>query len=143
LRRAYAFERLDDDHPAAATRASARRRRCFGLAVGLIVALWGETLGGGEQLAGALDVARSNRSSEQAVVADAMETAWQHVQEKAADELGRVERYGPEPVAAFDPVVLTWGATGQGFNSFVHGAARWSFQLRKLGLDVSVSASAG
>jgi len=69
LRRAYAFERLDDDHPAAATRASARRRRCFGLAVGLSVALWGETLGGGEQLAGALDVARSNRSSEQAVVA--------------------------------------------------------------------------
>jgi len=38
----------------------------------------------------ALDVARSNRSSEQAVVADAMETAGQHVQEKAADELGRV-----------------------------------------------------
>jgi hypothetical protein len=68
LRRAYAFERLDDDHPAAATRASARRRRCFGLAVGLSVALWGETLGGGEQLAGALDVVRSNRSSEQAVV---------------------------------------------------------------------------
>ena len=38
-------------------------------------------------------------------MADAMEAAWQHVQEKAADELGRVERHGLEPVAAFDPVV--------------------------------------
>jgi len=35
-----------------------------------------------------------------------VEAAKQHVQEKAADELGRVERHGPEPVAAFDPVVL-------------------------------------
>ena len=35
-----------------------------------------------------------------------MEAAGQHVQEKAADELGRVERHGFEPVAAFDPVVL-------------------------------------
>src|SRR5271156_694054 len=26
--------------------------------------------------------------------------------EKAADELGRVERHGPKPVAVFDPVVL-------------------------------------
>ena len=30
----------------------------------------------------------------------------QDVQEKAADELGGVERHGLEPVAAFDPVVL-------------------------------------
>lgn len=49
-------------------------------------------------LARALDVARSNRSSEQAVVADAMKAARQHVQEKVADELGRVERHLPEPV---------------------------------------------
>ena len=35
-----------------------------------------------------------------------MEAARQDVQEKAADELGGVERHGPEPVAAFDPVVL-------------------------------------
>ena len=39
-------------------------------------------------------------------LADAVEAAWQDVQEKAADELGGVERHGPEPVAAFDPVVL-------------------------------------
>ena len=35
-----------------------------------------------------------------------MEAGWQHVQEKAADELGGVERHGLEPVASFDPVVL-------------------------------------
>ena len=40
-------------------------------------------------------------------MADAGEAAWQHVQEKAADELGGVERHGPEPVVAFDPVVLS------------------------------------
>ena len=32
-------------------------------------------------------------------MADAGEAAWQDVQEKAADELGGVERHGPEPVA--------------------------------------------
>ena len=57
-------------------------------------------------MAGALDVAASNRSGEQTVVADAVEAARQHVQEKAADELAGVERHGLEPVAGFDPVVL-------------------------------------
>ena len=36
-------------------------------------------------MAGALDVARSNRAGDEAVVADAVEAARQHVQEKAAD----------------------------------------------------------
>jgi hypothetical protein len=35
-----------------------------------------------------------------------VEAARHHVQEKAADELGGVERHGFEPIAAFDPVVL-------------------------------------
>jgi hypothetical protein len=35
-----------------------------------------------------------------------MEAAGQHVQEKATDELGGVERHGPEAVAAFDPVAF-------------------------------------
>ena len=39
-------------------------------------------------------------------MADAVEAARQDVQEKAADELGGVERHGLEPVAAFDPVVF-------------------------------------
>jgi hypothetical protein len=79
-------------------------RRCFSVAVGVGSGALGR--GCGEQSAGALDVAGSNRSSEQAVVADAVEAAGQHVQEKAADELGGVEHHGFEPVAAFDPVVL-------------------------------------
>src|SRR5271166_6956882 len=57
-------------------------------------------------LADALDVVRANRAGEQAVVADAVEAARQHVQEKAADELAGVERHGLEPVAAFDAVIL-------------------------------------
>ena len=99
-------ERLDDGHAAAATRASARRRRCFGLAVGFGLRAVGPDLGRGERLAGALDVVRPNGAGEQAVMSDAVEAAGQHVQEKAADELGDVERHGLEPVAAFDPVVL-------------------------------------
>ena len=39
-------------------------------------------------------------------MSDAAEAARQHVQEKAANELGGVERHGLEPVAAFDPIVL-------------------------------------
>ena len=39
-------------------------------------------------------------------MADTVEAAGQDVQEKAADELGGVERHGLEPAAAFDPVVL-------------------------------------
>ena len=77
--------------------------------LGLAVCLGGRRwagLGRGEQLSGALDVAGANRAGEQAVVADAVEAARQHVQEKAADELGGVERHGLEPVAAFDAIVL-------------------------------------
>ncbi len=98
---------FDDDHPATATRTAAPRRRSFGVTVLEVrVCLSGRTFGRGEQKADALDVVGSNRSGEQAVVADAMEAAGQDVQEKAADELGAVERHGPEPVAAFDAVVL-------------------------------------
>jgi hypothetical protein len=39
-------------------------------------------------------------------MADAVEAARQHVEEKAADELVGRERHGLEPVAAFDPIVL-------------------------------------
>jgi hypothetical protein len=43
----------------------------------------GQRIGRGEQLANAVDVARSSRSGEEAVMADAVEAAGQHVQEKA------------------------------------------------------------
>ena len=92
-----------------------RRRRCFSV----IVRLSGRALGRCEQLAEAFDVVGPDRSGEQAVVADAMEAAGQQVQEKAADELGGVEGHGLEAVAAFDPVVLTWGVLGQVGDSFM------------------------
>jgi len=76
--------------------------------------LSGETLGAASAWRARSMFAGSNRAGKEAVVADAVEAARQDVQEKAADELGGVERHGPEPVAAFDPVVLTWGASGQG-----------------------------
>ena len=39
-------------------------------------------------------------------MADAVEAAGKHVEEKTADELVRRERHGLEPVRVFDPVVL-------------------------------------
>src|SRR4029077_1248500 len=103
--RGRAVEGFDDDHPTATTGAAAPRRRSFGVRVlEVTFRLSGRAFGRGERLADALDVAGSNRSGKQAVVANAVEAAGQHVQEKAADELGGVERHGLEPVAAFDPV---------------------------------------
>ena len=87
-RRARAFEGFGDAHPAAATRATAHWRRSFGVPV----RFGARALGRGEQLAGALDVAGSNRAGDEAVVADAVEAARQDVQEESADELGAVER---------------------------------------------------
>ena len=68
-------------------------------------------------------LSRSNRAGDEAVMSDAVEAARQHVQEKAADELVGVERHGLEPVAAFDAVVLTWGASGQGGDLFTRPPA--------------------
>ena len=89
-----------------ATRTWTQGRRSFGLAVRRVGRALGRGLGRGEQLSDALDVAGSNHSGEEAVVADAVEAVGQDVEEKAANELGGVERHGPEPVAAFDLVVL-------------------------------------
>ena len=84
----------------------------------------------GEELAGAFDVLRANDAGEQAVMADAVEAGGQHVEEKAADELGGVERHGPEPVAAFDPVVLVWGFWCQGFFDGGAQILRWLNRVR-------------
>jgi hypothetical protein len=66
------FERLDDDHPAAAAGAASRRQNVFGLTVGLGVRALGSGLRRREQVSGALDVVGSNRAGQQAVVADAV-----------------------------------------------------------------------
>jgi hypothetical protein len=105
-RGARAFERLDDDHPAAAAWAAARRGNVFGLAVGLAARALEIRADRREQLPRALDVLKANRAGQQAVVADAVEAARQRVQEKAADELSGVVRHRLEPVVALDAVVL-------------------------------------
>jgi hypothetical protein len=46
----------------------------------------------GQQLADAGDVVPVNGTGEQPAVADAMEALWQDIQQKAADELRRLER---------------------------------------------------
>jgi len=43
---------------------------------------------------------------EQAVVADAVQAFWQHVDEEAADELVCGERHALVSIAALDPVIL-------------------------------------
>ena len=68
------MEGFDDDHPAAAAGASARRGRCF-VAVGLGPRALGCGRGHGEPLADEVDVAGANGAGEEAVVADAVEAA--------------------------------------------------------------------
>src|SRR6185437_5300265 len=98
--RCTAREHLNDDHAAAATWAT----RLLGidggsgrLAVGF---------GDGEQLTGACDIGGASAFGEQAVVADAMQAFWQHVDEEAADELEGSERHLLVSIAALDAIVL-------------------------------------
>ncbi len=99
-RRCTAREHLDDDHAAAAAWTS-------GLA-GIDGGSGGPALRlcNSEQLTGACDVAGASAFGEQAVVADAVEAAWQHVDEEAADEFVGGERHALVAIAALDAVVL-------------------------------------
>ena len=99
-------ESLDDDHASAAARA--RIRGWLGLAVirtpgvvGLPRRLWNI-----EQLTGSGDVLGSAAIGEQAVMADAVEPAGQHVDEEAADEFIDGECHQLAPVVLFGAVVL-------------------------------------
>src|SRR6478609_4639013 len=91
-------EHLDDDHAAAA----AWTGRLAGIDCGS---------GGlafrfcsGEQLTGAGDIVGTRAFGEQAVVADAVEAFWQHVDEEAADELVGGERHLLVSIAVLDAV---------------------------------------
>jgi hypothetical protein len=77
-RGALALERLDDDHPTAATRTAPRRRNVFSLTSSLGAGTLGRGVRHGERLASALDVAGANRSCEQAVMADAVSAHKRH-----------------------------------------------------------------
>ncbi len=98
--RCTAREDLDDDHAAAAAWTS----RLAGIDGGsgrLAV-----RFGSGEQLTRSCDVVGARAFGEQAVVADAVEAFWRHVDQESADELVRAERHAFVSIAALDAVVL-------------------------------------
>ena len=74
-----------------------------GCIIWLCLGLWR-----GEQIAGFCDVLGTGTVGEQAVATDAVEAAWQHVDEEAADELGCGERHDLVPLAAFDAIVFVF-----------------------------------
>src|SRR5262245_44143861 len=99
------FEPFDDDHTAAAAGAGMIRLRfgwigaaCFD---GINRNNWRH-----EQLAGAGDILGALSGGEQAVVADAVEPCWQHVDQETANELVDGEGHHFVALGTFDPVVL-------------------------------------
>jgi hypothetical protein len=74
------------------------------------------TSSGGRSGASALDVAGSDRAGEEAVVADAVKAAGQHMQQEATHELIRAQAHGFVARGALDSVVLPT----KGDTSFIH-----------------------
>src|SRR5271169_1849182 len=101
-----ALESLDDDHAPAAARARIRERLRLGVtsAAGIVRldACWLHV----EQLTRPRDVVGASAIGEEAVVADAMETAGQDVDQEAADELVDGERHHLGPVALVGAVIF-------------------------------------
>src|SRR3974390_2563724 len=106
VRSCTAFEPLDDDHAAAAARASVlwwlRLVSVCSCSVDRIHREYRQR----EQLTGASDVVGTFAAGEQAIIADAVEACGKHVHEEAADELVHGERHHLVALAAFEPVVL-------------------------------------
>ena len=100
------LEGLDDDHAPAAGGTGLCE------ALPLLVILIGAGFGfvllrlDAEQLSHPRQVLGAGAVGEEALMADAMETLRQDVEEEAADELVGIERHDLLPVAAFGPVVL-------------------------------------
>ncbi len=91
---------LDGDHATAAAWTS----RLAGIDGGtgwLALRFWN-----GEQVTRAGDVVGARAFGEQAIVADAVEAAWQHVDEEAADELGSGEYHDLLALTTFSAIVL-------------------------------------
>ena len=109
--RTCASERLDNDHTDAATWAWIRVGR-IGLAGVIGSVVWIGLLGRREQLAHPGDVMRAGAAGQQAVVANAVEAARQHVNEEAANELGNGERHRLLAIAPLAPVILPFERNG-------------------------------
>jgi hypothetical protein len=60
----------------------------------------------GQELAGVSDAGLAGRAGEQAVMTDAMEAAWQDMQQEAADELVRLERHDLLALRTWAAIIL-------------------------------------
>jgi len=112
-----AREGLDDAHASAIAGTDLGRRLRFGVfRVRRVVARadvarrLSRPVACGDEVSQATDVVGASGAGEEAIVADAVEAVGQHVQEKAADELGDVERHrfdpGPAPRFAANTIFL-------------------------------------
>src|ERR1019366_8940101 len=106
VRCSAALEGLDDDHATAAAWTGLRQRPRFFVVSGLGGLGIARASRHGQQLTDPCDIVGAGAMSEQAVVADAMEAARQHVDEEAADELVGGERHDLLPLTTFGAVVL-------------------------------------
>src|SRR5208282_443089 len=104
--RAATLECLDDDHAPTAARPGIRG--WLGLTVIRTAGVGGlpERLGNIEQLTGSGDILGPATIGEQAIMADAVEPAGQHVDEEAADELVVGECHHLAPLVLLGPVIL-------------------------------------
>src|SRR5262245_39144082 len=93
---------LDNDH--AATAAGARMSVGGGHVLIDLVGVW--IYAGDKQVACLGDRVGFGGTGEQAVVADAMETLGQDVQEEATDELRHLQRHSGVATQSLDPVIL-------------------------------------
>src|SRR5262249_20252641 len=105
-RRAAAREALDDDHAGAAAWAGMRGGGRWLGAIGVGIGGLGLGRRRPEQLARRGDVVGTGATGEQAVVANAVETARQNMDEEAADELVDGERHHLVSIVTFAAVIL-------------------------------------
>src|ERR1700730_12183513 len=100
------FECLDDDHAAAAAWARMREDARLGLSAGIGARVLVASERRDEQLARADDVVGADAACEQAVMADAVKSFWQDMDEEAADELVDREPHDLLSRVAIDAVIL-------------------------------------
>lgn len=108
------FECLDDAHCAAATGAWFAQGQRSEFVPALRFLLWRKRP---DQNAGLCDVGLALCTSQQPIVADAMEAIGQDMHEEPADELLRCEAHDLHSVAALDPVVLPTERHGVGIGT--------------------------
>src|ERR1700674_51582 len=105
-RGAASLEGLDDDHAAAAARTRMRERRRFSAVTGSYIVGLVLRNRRTEQLTRPREFLGARAVGEEAVMADAMEPARQHVGQEAADELVGCECHDLLPLASLGAIVL-------------------------------------